>query len=148
MRISSKGRYGLAAMITMAQNYANGSCMTVISLSDRLGISKIYLEQVFALLKKAELVNAVKGAQGGYRLAKPPKEINALEILSALELSLFEKTVPSVAHKAENIEKTMQDCVFTVLDSDTKKTLAGIALADLAAEAEKRGKGESYMFYI
>ena len=147
MRISSKGRYGLAALITMAQNYANGACMTVISLSERLGISKIYLEQVFALLKKAELVNAVKGAQGGYRLARPPEQINAFEILSALELSLFEKTVPSVAHKAENIETAMQDCVFSVLDNALEETLARITLADLSAEAEKRAKA-GYMFYI
>ena len=135
-------------MTTMARHYANGSCMTVISLSERLGISKIYLEQVFSLLKKAELVNAVKGAQGGYRLAKPPEQINVFEILSALEFSLFEKTVPSVAHKAENIEMAMQECVFTVLDSSVDKTLTGIALSDLAAEAEKKGKQESYMFYI
>lgn len=146
MRISSKGRYGLAAMITLAQHYASGSCMTVISLSERLGISKIYLEQVFALLKKAELVNAAKGAQGGYRLAKPPAQTSVYEVLSALELSLFEKTVPSVAQKAENVEAAMQECVFSVLDSALRKELEGVTLADLAAEAAKRG--DAYMFYI
>lgn len=148
MRISSKGRYGLAAMISMAQDYENGACITVVSLSEKLGISKIYLEQVFALLKKAELVNAVKGAQGGYRLSRQPKQISALEILSSLELSLFEKTVPSVSGKAENIEITMQDCVFSVLDSSVEKTLGAVSLGDLAAEAEKIGHGEGYMFYI
>lgn len=135
-------------MISMAQDYEKGVCITVVSLSEKLGISKIYLEQVFALLKKAELVNAAKGAQGGYRLAKQPKQISALEILSALELSLFEKTVSSVSGKAESIEITMQDCVFSVLDDSVKKTLGGVSLGDLASEAEKIGHGEGYMFYI
>lgn len=135
-------------MISMAQDYEKGACITVVSLSEKLGISKIYLEQVFALLKKAELVNAVKGAQGGYRLIRPPKQISALEILSSLEFSLFEKTVSSVSGKAENIEIAMRDCVFSVLDASVEKTLGSVSLGDLAAEAEKIGHGEGYMFYI
>ena len=65
MRISSKGRYGLAAMVCMAESYGSGACITIISLSERLGISKIYLEQVFSLLKRGGLVLAIKGVQGG-----------------------------------------------------------------------------------
>lgn len=148
MRISSKGRYGLAAAITMAQNYPSGSCITVISLSERLGISKIYLEQVFSLLKKAEIVNSMKGAQGGYRLARPPQNINALEILTALEQSLFEKTEESVAQKASDIESTMQDSVFTVIDKAIAEALVKISLYDLATKAEEYLQNESYMFYI
>ena len=56
MRISAKGRYGLAAAISMAENYNSGEYITVISISERLGISKIYLEQVFSLLKEEELL--------------------------------------------------------------------------------------------
>lgn len=148
MRISSKGRYGLAAAITMAQNYASGACITVISLSERLGISKIYLEQVFSLLKKAGLVNSVKGAQGGYRLAKPPQNINALEILTSLEQSLFEKTDESVAQKASDIEKAMQNSVFSTIDKAVADVLTKISLYDLATKAEEYRENDSYMFYI
>ncbi|MCI1954987.1 MAG: Rrf2 family transcriptional regulator [Oscillospiraceae bacterium] len=148
MRISSKGRYGLAAAITMAQNYASGACMTVVSLSKRLGISKIYLEQVFSLLKKANLVNSVKGAQGGYRLARPPQDIHALEILTALEQSLFEKTEKSVSEKASDIEKAMQDSVFSKIDRAVAEVLSDISLYDLAMKAEEYRENESYMFYI
>lgn len=62
MKISSKGRYGLAAMICIAQNCKNNECITIIKISEILGISKIYLEQVFSLLKRAGLVNSIKGA--------------------------------------------------------------------------------------
>jgi Rrf2 family transcriptional regulator, cysteine metabolism repressor len=148
MRISSKGRYGLAAMIDMAENYASDACITVISLSERLGISKIYLEQVFSLLKKAELVRAIKGAQGGYKLARPPQDISALEVLTALEQSLFEKTEESVAKKADDIEKAMQDAVFSVIDDTVAAALKTVTLYSLAAEAEKHRQTTGYMFYI
>ena len=56
MRISAKGRYALASVIHMAQQHHSGESVTLISISERLGISKIYLEQVFSLLKRGELV--------------------------------------------------------------------------------------------
>ena len=148
MRISSKGRYGLAASVVMAQNYASGAYITVVSLSEQLGISKIYLEQVFSLLKKAELVRSIKGAQGGYRLARPPQEISALEVLTALEQSLFEKTEKSVEKKASEIESAMQDSVFSEIDKAVSRALSGVSLYSLMTKAEEYRKNESYMFYI
>ena len=55
MKISAKGRYGLAAMIVLARSYESSSPVTIISISEHLGISKIYLEQVFSLLKRSFL---------------------------------------------------------------------------------------------
>ena len=86
MKISAKGRYGLAAMTYLARNYASGSPITIISISEKLGISKIYLEQVFSLLKRANLVHSIKGSQGGYQLAREPRAISAYDILSSIEL--------------------------------------------------------------
>ncbi len=148
MRISSKGRYGLAASTVLARNYAGGAYLTVASLSGELGVSKIYLEQVFALLKKAGLVNSVKGAQGGYRLSRPPQEITAFEVLTSLEQSLFEKTEQSVAGKAADIERAMQETVFSAIDRAISGMLSKITLYDLAAKAEEYRKTEAYMFYI
>lgn len=148
MRISSKGRYGLAAMVCMAEGYGSDTCITIISLSKRLGISKIYLEQVFSLLKWAGLVLAIKGAQGGYKLSRPPREISVYEILRALEQSIFEKTAESVTLKAENIEKAMQKSVFSALDAAVESTLRSITLLDLQTEAEKQQPESCYMFYI
>ena len=55
MRISSKGRYAVAAMTELAGVWKNGGSLTVLRISEALGISKIYLEQVFSLLKRAQL---------------------------------------------------------------------------------------------
>ncbi|MEI6102174.1 MAG: Rrf2 family transcriptional regulator, partial [Eubacteriales bacterium] len=83
MRISAKSRYALAAITYMAIIDNKKECVTVISISEQLGISKIYLEQVFSLLKRAKLVVSIKGAQGGYRLAKPAVKIAIADVLHA-----------------------------------------------------------------
>ncbi len=148
MKISSRGRYGLAAMILMAQSADSSEVITVISISEKLGVSKIYLEQVFSLLKRAGLVNAIKGSQGGYRLSKPYTAISALDILQALEHSLFEKTEESVLKKAADIEQAMQTSVFTVLDEAVEKSLQKVMLEDLVAQAQKLRSDGGLMFYI
>jgi len=148
MKISAKGRYALAALTYMAQQYNNGEYITVITISEELGISKIYLEQVFSLLKKAELVNSSKGSQGGYQLSQAPEQITVFDVLSAVEVSLFEQTQETVPEKAPEIEKALRSSVFDVLDQSTVKTLKGITLADLVNEAEKYKEEHTIMYYI
>lgn len=148
MRISAKGRYALAAMIFMAQQHQSGEYITIISISEQLGISKIYLEQVFSLLKKAELVLSFKGAQGGYQLARSPEEITALDILTAVEISLFEPTQETVTEAAPEIDKALQAAVFEVLDQTVSDVLRKITLADLVQETEKHKESQAMMFYI
>lgn len=148
MRISVKGRYALAAMISMAQNYNNSECITLISISEKLGISKIYLEQVFSLLKRSALVNSVKGANGGYQLARMPREITAFHILSAVEQSLFESTEETVSEKSPEIELAMRLTAFEPLDDVIKNALQKITLDNLVNETAKHKTGQGYMFYI
>ena len=148
MRISTKGRYALAAVISMAQHYNNGEYITVISISDRLGISKIYLEQVFSMLKRGGLVTSVKGAQGGYLLSRTPGAISVYDVLSAVEGSLFEATEDTVASTAPEIEKAMRMAAFDTLDKSVKDTLTHVTLDDLMSEAEKHKKDSTQMFYI
>jgi Rrf2 family cysteine metabolism transcriptional repressor len=148
MRISAKGRYALAAVISMAQQYNNGEYITVSSISERLGISKIYLEQVFSLLKRGGLVNSVKGAQGGYQLTRMPERITVLDVLKAVELSLFEQTEDTVMEKAPDIEMSMRLSAFEILDRTIQNALSQITLDDLVAEAEKHKGEHAMMFYI
>ncbi|WP_101697365.1 RrF2 family transcriptional regulator [Clostridium minihomine] len=148
MRISAKGRYALAAMISMSESYPNGEYITVISISEKLGISKIYLEQVFSLLKRGGLVNSIKGAQGGYQLSRMPRQITVFQVLSAVELSLFEPTENTVQEKSPEIEKAMRLSAFDRLDKAVTDTLSSVTLADLAAETERHRSDTSFMFYI
>ncbi|NLK86503.1 MAG: Rrf2 family transcriptional regulator [Clostridiaceae bacterium] len=148
MRISAKGRYALAAVIDMAQQYSNGEYITVISISERLGISKIYLEQVFSMLKRGEIVKSVKGAQGGYQLVRMPGQITVLDVLSAVETSLFEAAEDTVPEKAPEIEAAMRLSVFDIMDKSVNEVLSHVTLDDLVAEAEKNKEEQTIMYYI
>jgi len=148
MRISAKGRYALAVMVQMAENYGNGEYIAVINISNSLGISKIYLEQIFSMLKRSGLLHSVKGTQGGYHLARRPRMITAKEILLAVENSLFEGTKDTVPEKAREIETAIRSLVFDELDKKVKETLEGITLEALVSATEKHKEDEKHMFYI
>lgn len=147
MRISAKGRYALAATVSMALSDIK-DYITLISISDKLGISKIYLEQVFSLLKRGGIVHSIKGSQGGYQLTRNPNQITVYEVLAAVETSLFEPTENSVEEKAPDIEAAMKDKVFVSLDQTIKAHLQGITIYDLANEASLHNEDQSYMFFI
>jgi Rrf2 family cysteine metabolism transcriptional repressor len=80
MKISTKGRYALALMMYLAQNYHNGDYLAAANISNHLSISKTYLEQVLELLKRGQMVNSVKEGQDGYQLAQMPQNITVYDI--------------------------------------------------------------------
>lgn len=84
MKISTRGRYGLKAVVDLAVEYGNGP-VNVGTLARMQDVSETYLEQLIGTLKRAELVKSVRGALGGYVLAKNPEQINVGEVLNALE---------------------------------------------------------------
>ncbi|WP_343824257.1 Rrf2 family transcriptional regulator [Clostridium subterminale] len=84
MKLSTKGRYGVKAMVDLAINFGK-SPISIKSISNRQNISEYYLEQLFSVLRKSELIKSIRGANGGYILAKDPKEITVYQILDVLE---------------------------------------------------------------
>ncbi|MCE5235920.1 MAG: Rrf2 family transcriptional regulator [Clostridiaceae bacterium] len=84
MKLSTRGRYGIKAMVDLAVEYGNGN-VSASSLAAQQGISEAYLEQLIASLKKAGLVVSARGALGGYTLSRAPENIGVGEILRALE---------------------------------------------------------------
>ena len=87
MKLSTKGRYGLRALIDLAQN-GGEQPVSITSISTRQDISERYLEQLMSMLKKAGLVRSVRGAGGGYVLVKRLEDISVGDVLRALEGSL------------------------------------------------------------
>ena len=83
MKLSTKGRYGLRAMIDLAL-YSEQEPVSIQSIALRQNMSERYLEQLMASLKKAGLVTSIRGASGGYQLAKPSIGISVGDILRAL----------------------------------------------------------------
>lgn len=84
MKLSTKGRYGVKAMVDLAINYGKEP-VSIKSISERQKISEYYLEQLFSSLRKSGLIKSVRGASGGYILDKEPKDITVYEVLEVLE---------------------------------------------------------------
>jgi Rrf2 family protein len=85
MRISTRGRYGLKAIVDIAYHTQSVRCVSLKAVSSRQGISENYLEQIIAPLKRAGVLGSVRGAGGGYFLSRPPEEITVGEVLRLLE---------------------------------------------------------------
>ena len=103
---------------------------------------------MFALLKRSELVTSVKGAQGGYQLARPPRQITALDVLTAVETTLFDKTEETVCEKAPEIEYAMRSAAFQPLDDSVAAALGAVTLDDLVLAAEGYQSESAVMYYI
>lgn len=84
MKLSTKGRYAMVALADLAMS-SNDSLLSLAEISRRQDISLSYLEQLFVKLRRAGLVDSVRGPGGGYRLAKPASEIRVADILGAVD---------------------------------------------------------------
>jgi len=83
MRLTTKGRYAVTAMLDVALHGAGGP-VTLADIAARQGISQSYLEQLFGKLKRARLVQSLRGPGGGYALTRPPSDISVTEIISCV----------------------------------------------------------------
>jgi Rrf2 family protein len=84
MKLSTKGRYGVKAMVDLAIHYGE-TPVSIKSIAERQNISEFYLEQLFAPLRKVGLIRSMRGAQGGYVLNRQPSEITVADIIDVLE---------------------------------------------------------------
>ena len=146
MKISAKSRYALACLIHMGSQVDEGP-ITLAALSDDLDISKIYLEQVFALLKRGDIVTSTKGARGGYQLARPARDISAFDVLATIETTLFEKAGATVADKAPGVEHVLQADIFDQLDATIMTQLKSMTLDTLISKAAHHSN-DGYMYYL
>ena len=139
MKLTTKGRYGLRAVIDLAR-YAKNEPVSLSDVAERQGISISYLEQLMAKLKKAGIVQSTRGAQGGYSLAKHPEEISVGEILRALEGSLSPVDCSAVDGEGETECSASNFCVtkyvWKRINDSINDTVNNIFLSELLAESE------------
>ena len=141
MKISTKGRYGLRAVVDIAYIITKQSekCVSVKNMAERQGISENYLEQIIAPLKKAGIVHSVRGANGGYYLAKPPSELTAGEVLRILEgpLAPVECVVDGTNVCGEaDCELCVMKPAWESLFEQTNELMNSISIAALANDYE------------
>ncbi|MED4585573.1 MULTISPECIES: cysteine metabolism transcriptional regulator CymR [Brevibacillus] len=139
MKISTKGRYGLTIMMELANRNGEGPT-SLRSIAQRHDLSEHYLEQLIAPLRNAGLVKSIRGAYGGYVLAKQPEEISAGDVIRVLEgpispVEFAEEEDPAKRY----LWLRIRDSISAVLDSTSLQDLISF---------EDDGRSDNYMFYI
>ena len=127
LTISSKSRYGIAALLALAEFY-NSGLLQIKDIASRCDIPHQFLEQIFNRLGKAGIIKSTRGKNGGYELAKSPEQITVLHIVNALEGDI--EFVPKSDAENDVIVE-----LFHAAENNLKKILS-ISLADLVAKQQ------------
>ncbi len=140
MKLSSRTRYGMRAILELALEYGNAP-LQIKTIADREDISNKYLEQLIAMLKSAGLVRSIRGPRGGYLLAKPPAEIQLKDVFVTLEGPMISAECldhPEFCPRCmdcvtRDIWQNLQDAIDGVLES--------VTLADLVEKTKSSNEG-------
>ncbi len=136
MKLSTKGRYGLKAMFELSLNEDNGP-VPLKYIAKKQNISEQYLEQIFSSLKKSGLVKSVRGAQGGYLLAKKPEEIKVGDILVVLEGPISISDCVIDEDICENSNMCVTKVVWEKLKKGIEDVINAINLQDMIDDYNK-----------
>lgn len=139
MKLSTKGRYGLRAVLDLAV-HSDEDAVALSQIAERQGISMNYLEQLIAKLKRAGIVKSTRGAQGGYMLALSAEEISVGDILRALEGDLNPvecSVVGNAESNCSNADSCVTKYVWKRISDSINDAVDGIKLSDLVAESKK-----------
>ncbi|MDI6874439.1 MAG: Rrf2 family transcriptional regulator [Actinomycetota bacterium] len=148
MRMPTKARYGLRAMLDLAMHGGHEHPVLLRDVASRQMLSERYLGQVFILLRHAGLVRSARGAKGGFMLSRPPESIDLLEIVEACigDLSMVECV------RSRDFCARVDDCaarlVWEEVTRSMREVLAGKSLADLVGMQRRMEEGSTVMYYI
>jgi Rrf2 family protein len=148
MKISTKGRYGLRAMLDLATHGSDGTPVYLSDIAKRQGISEKYLEHIFGALHKAGLVKAFRGRKGGYLLARLPDKINLNEIIAVLEgpCSLVDCVTDVTSCPKTDTCVTRE--VWSLLGNKIEEVLNCFTLASLAERQTQKTQHNMPMYHI
>lgn len=132
MRLTTKGRFAVTAMLDLAIHSVDEKPVTLSSISDRQHISRPYLEQLFTKLRRKGLVSSVRGPGGGYVLAQQRQKINIAHIIHAVENTLDATRCGGHANCLEG-EPCLAHELWHDLNCTIDNYLSGISLADIIA---------------
>jgi Rrf2 family iron-sulfur cluster assembly transcriptional regulator len=137
MKLSTKGRYGLAVVILL--NRHKGQTTSLLSISTSLDLSKIYLEQILAVLKSHQIVSSIKGPTGGYFI-KTESYFTVYDVLSVLEPNL---TSEDISSPQKTLGALLEEKVYQPLSQSIQSTLASISIDELSGSLN-----DEAMYYI
>ncbi len=145
MKISTRGRYAVRVMLDLAANNT-GEYIKVKQIAKRQEISEKYLEQIIAILNKAGYVKSVRGAQGGYKIAKDPGQYTVGMILRLTEGSLCPVAcLEDETNECERCDTCETLTVWKELNKAINNVVDNVTIADLVESQQKRMKTMNYM---
>ncbi len=148
MILSKKSRYGLRALVDLSVS-SKSEHMALNVIAQRNGISTQYLEQVFAALRRADIVKSIKGPQGGYLLKRPADEITVAEIVLALDGAYHvEDETETPDCELHGITGTLQSLIVDRVNRQLDEVFTSITLGDLEEHYTKNALYEEGMYYI
>jgi Rrf2 family transcriptional regulator, iron-sulfur cluster assembly transcription factor len=131
MRLTTKGRFAVTAMVDLALRQNRGP-VTLAAISERQHISLSYLEQLFGKLRRASLVSSTRGPGGGYNLAQQPASISVADIVSAVDEPL-DATQCGGKENCHDDKRCMTHDLWATLNEKMYDYLSSVTLADLVA---------------
>lgn len=129
MRLTTKGRYAVTAMLDLAIHHGNGP-ITLAEIAQRQGISLSYLEQLFSRLRKRELVSSVRGPGGGYSLARDASNVFVADVIAAVDENV-DATRCGGAHNCHGNKQCLTHDLWQDLSNRIFSYLSQISLQDL-----------------
>lgn len=135
MKLSTKGRYGVKAMVDLAIN-AGDTPISIKAISGRQNISEYYLEQLFSPLRKASLIKSIRGAQGGYILNRDPKDITVAEVMYVLE-GPIEIADCIEGASCDNIDCCATRLLWEKIKNSIDEVMESVTLQDIVNDYEK-----------
>lgn len=142
MKLSTKGRYGVAAMYDLALHYGQGP-ISLKSVAQRQAISEHYLEQLMGALRKAGFVMSVRGAQGGYILTRDPSQITVGDIIRVMEGPIAPvDCLLGNSPDCKRAEICVTRGVWAKVRDSISQVLDSISLADLSKDEVNRIQGD------
>ncbi len=148
MKISTKGRYGLRAMIDLASNGAGGTPVFLSEIARRQGVSEKYLEHIFSALHKGGIVKAQRGRKGGYLLSRTPDQITLSDIITVLEGPCNLVDCVNNTSGCSRLDGCVARDIWETLGSKIQEVLSGCTLASLVEMQQVKGRQDSMMYYI
>lgn len=142
MKLTTKGRFAVTAMIDLALHMQEGP-VTLAGISERQQISQAYLEQLFAKLKRSALIESVRGPGGGYKIVKPLASVNVADIVVAVDETMDATQCGGKGHCGHdhNLPKRnlcMTHDLWTNLNTTMMNYLRSVSLADLVSQEQKK----------
>lgn len=138
MRLTTKGRFAVTAMVDLALRHGNGP-VTLAGISERQDISLSYLEQLFGKLRRHKLVESVRGPGGGYTLAKALSEISVADVIRAVDEPI-DATQCGGKENCHDDHRCMTHDLWMSLNEKIYEYLNSVTLADLVAKQQGCGK--------